>query len=191
MKKLPIGLQTFSKLIHGNYVYVDKTRAIFDLIQSGQYFFISRPRRFGKSLLVSTLSEIFSGNQALFQGLYIHDKIDWQPHPVIHIDLSAISYDNAEVLKQSLSAYLDGIGQDVGIALSRAFLKDRFFELIKKLAATTQAKVVVLIDEYDKPIIDHVDQQQRAGDNREVLKDFYGVLKSADRYLQKNPRTTA
>jgi hypothetical protein len=184
MKKLPIGIQTFSKLIHDNCVYVDKTREIFNLIQSGQYFFISRPRRFGKSLLVSTLYEIFSGNQELFHGLYIYDKIEWNAHPVIHIDLSGISYDNADVFKQSLSSFLDSIAHNSEIELSGEFLKDRFFELIRKIYEKTRSKVVVLIDEYDKPIIDHVDDIEIARNNREVLKNFYGVLKYSDQYLR-------
>ena len=103
MKKLPIGIQTFSKIIKDNCVYVDKTRHIAEIIESGEYFFLSRPRRFGKSLLVSTLSEIFSGNQALFQGLYIYDKIDWQSYPVIVIDFNNISYTTDEILLKSIT----------------------------------------------------------------------------------------
>ncbi|TGO02773.1 hypothetical protein PN36_19445 [Candidatus Thiomargarita nelsonii] len=93
MKRLPLGVQTFSEIIQEGYLYVDKTQQIAELIQS-KYVFLSRPRRFGKSLLVSTLSEIFSGNQALFQGLYIYDKIEWQSHPIILIDFNSISYSN-------------------------------------------------------------------------------------------------
>ncbi|MDM8562791.1 AAA family ATPase [Candidatus Marithioploca araucensis] len=96
MKKLPLGIQTFSEMIKEGYLYIDKTQKIAELLQAGKYLFLSRPRRFGKSLLVSTLSEIFSGNQALFQGLYIYDKIDWQSYPVIVIDFNHISYTTDE-----------------------------------------------------------------------------------------------
>jgi hypothetical protein len=104
MKKLPIGIQSFSEIITEEYLYVDKTKHIKELIQSGKYFFLSRPRRFGKSLLVSTLSEIFSGNQKLFCGLAIYDQIEWQAYPVIVIDFNKISYHNEEVFKTSLSS---------------------------------------------------------------------------------------
>ena len=107
MKKLPTGIQTFSKIIKGNYLYVDKTQQIAELIESGEYYFLSRPRRFGKSLLISTLSEIFSGNQELFQGLYIYDKIEWQSYPVILIDFNIISYTNGEVFKSSLLIFVN------------------------------------------------------------------------------------
>jgi hypothetical protein len=184
MKKLPIGIQTFSKIIKENCVYVDKTRHIANLIESGEYFFLSRPRRFGKSLLVSTLSEIFSGNKALFQGLYIYDKIDWQSYPVIVIDFNHISYTTDEVFKTSLLSFLDNIAAEYDIVLSNTFVKDKFFELIKKISVKTQQKVVILIDEYDKPIVDYIDEIERATKNREVLKEFFGVLKSSDAFLR-------
>ncbi|RKZ35102.1 MAG: hypothetical protein DRQ49_19860, partial [Gammaproteobacteria bacterium] len=175
MKKLPIGIQTFSKIIKDNCVYVDKTRHIAELIESGEYFFLSRPRRFGKSLLVSTLSEIFSGNKSLFQGLYIYDKIDWQSYPVIVIDFNNISYTTDEVFRVSLLSFLDNIAAEYDIVLSSIFVKDKFVELIKKIAAKTQQKVVILIDEYDKPIVEHIDDIEKATKNREILRDFFGV----------------
>ena len=184
MKKLPIGIQTFSKIIKDNCVYVDKTRHIAELIESGEYFFLSRPRRFGKSLLVSTLSEIFSGNKSLFQGLYIYDKIDWQSYPVIVIDFNNISYTTDEVFRVSLLSFLDNIAAEYDIVLSSIFVKDKFVELIKKIAAKTQQKVVILIDEYDKPIVEHIDDIEKATKNREILRDFFGVLKSSDAFLR-------
>ncbi|OAD21789.1 hypothetical protein THIOM_002437, partial [Candidatus Thiomargarita nelsonii] len=108
MKKLPLAIQTFSEIIEDGYLYVDKTQQIAELIQS-KYVFLSRPRRFGKSLLVSTLSEIFSGNQALFQGLYIYDKIKWQAHPIIHIDFSVIDFSTKTELREGLLDLLDDI----------------------------------------------------------------------------------
>lgn len=174
MKKLPIGIQTFAEIIKEKYVYVDKTQHIADLIQAGKYLFLSRPRRFGKSLLVSTLREIFSGNQELFQGLYIYDKIQWQPHPVIVIDFNGISFNDEEVFKASLSSFLENVADEHEIVLSKRFVKDKFAELIKKIATKTQQKVVILIDEYDKPIINYMDDLEKVTKNREILRDFFG-----------------
>jgi len=184
MKKLPLGIQTFAEIITEEYIYVDKTRHIAELIQSGKYIFLSRPRRFGKSLLVSTLSEIFSGNKELFQGLYIYDQIEWQPHPVIVIDFNGISFNDEEVLKASLSSFLDNIAAEHEIVLSKTFVKDKFAELIKKIAEKTRQKVVILIDEYDKPIVNYIDDPQKAVTNREILRDFFGVLKYSDAFLR-------
>ncbi len=184
MKKLPIGIQTFSKIIKGNYLYVDKTQQIAELIESGEYLFLSRPRRFGKSLLISTLSEIFSGNQELFQGLYIYDKIEWQSYPVILIDFNKISYTNDKIFEASLLSFLDKIAAKYDIELSNTFIKDKFGELIEKISEKTQQKVVVLIDEYDKPIVEHIDDIEKATKNREVMRDFFGVLKSSDPFLR-------
>jgi hypothetical protein len=184
LKRLPIGIQAFSEMIDREYVYVDKTKVIHDLITSGKYFFISRPRRFGKSLLISTIKEIFLGNKRLFEGLYIYDKIDWEKHPVIHIDFSAIAHANHEVLQRSILAFIDGIARKYNLELTREFIPDRFGELIEELNRVTGSKIVVLIDEYDKPIIDHLEDLDKARENREVLREFYGVLKSADAFLE-------
>ena len=184
MKKLPLGIQTFSKIIQNDYLYVDKTRDIAELMQAGEYLFLSRPRRFGKSLLVSTLSEIFSGNQALFQGLYIYDKIEWKKFPIIIIDFNIISFHTEEVFRDSLSSFLDTIASEYEIELSKKFIKDKFAELIKKIHNKTQQKVVILVDEYDKPIINFVDDVEKATKNREILRDFFGVLKSSDPFLR-------
>jgi hypothetical protein len=184
MKKLPIGIQTFRKLIKENYLYVDKTKDIYNLIlQGSEYFFISRPRRFGKSLLVSTLKEIFSGNKDLFKGLWIYDKIEWEKYPVITIDFTKINYETPQKLDDSLKRFLDDIAEDLGFVLDeRKNYKESFLELIKKLS--TKGRVVVLIDEYDKPIIEFVDNQDTAKQNRDILKAFYEVLKAADEYLK-------
>jgi hypothetical protein len=183
MKKLPLGIQTFSKLIKNDYLYVDKTQHIANLIQAGNYLFISRPRRFGKSLLVSTLSEIFSGNKELFEGLYIYDQIEWQSYPVVVIDFNAISFNDEEIFKASLSSFLDDIAALYEVSLSKLFVKDKFAELIRKLYNKTGQKVVILIDEYDKPIVNYIDDLDKAAKNREILRDFFGVLKSSDAFL--------
>jgi len=184
MKKLPLGIQTFSKIIKENCVYVDKTRHIANLIESGEYFFLSRPRRFGKSLLVSTLSEIFSGNQALFQGLYIYNKIDWQAHPIIHIDFSAIDFSTETELREGLIDLLDGFNADYQLGVEKRGFKAYFKNIIRALSEEKKGKVVVLIDEYDKPIVDYIDDVERATKNREILKEFFGVLKSSDAFLR-------
>ncbi len=179
MKKLPIGVQTFSEMIHGNYVYVDKTRLIHRMIDTGKVYFLSRPRRFGKSLTVSTLEEIFKGNKELFKGQWIYDKIDWQPYPVIHIDFSEVSKKNLPLI-DTLNLVLDEIAAEYNVDLKQDNFGLKFRELIKALAK--ERSVVILIDEYDKPIIDYLekDKKMMAVENRDILKDFYSVLKGND-----------
>ncbi len=185
MKNLPIGIYTFSKVIEGNHLYIDKTKDIYNLIsRGGGYYFFSRPRRFGKSLLVSTLKEIFSGNKDLFKGLWIYDKIQWQSFPVIHIDFLGLKYESQDELTDTLE-YL--IGQNAaihGIELKQKGYDKRFKELISEISKKNKA--VILVDEYDKPIIDFIETGQKkiALDNRKILKKFYSVLKSADQYIR-------
>ena len=185
MKKLPLGIQTFEKIINDNYLYVDKTKNICNLINGeGEYFFISRPRRFGKSLLISTLKEVFSGNKNLFEDLYIYDKIKWDTHPVIHIDFTTIVYSKDEdTFSRSLIKKLIEISKEYNINLENtAHIKECFEETIKKLSGIN--KVAILIDEYDKPIIDHITDLKKAKENRELLRDFYSILKSCDPYIK-------
>ena len=185
MKKLPIGIQVFRDIIEENNLYVDKTKDIYNLINaSGKYFFLSRPRRFGKSLLVSTLKEIFLGNKELFKGLYIYDKIEWETYPVIHIDFTSISRKDRETLEISLSSFLDKAAEDNNLILKNKFATDKFKELIEELSKSRKQKTVVLIDEYDKPIIDHIINPTKATDNREVLREFYSVLKGSGAYIK-------
>lgn len=183
MKHLPIGIQTFSKLIKGNYLYVDKTKTIYNIFsQGGQYYFISRPRRFGKSLLVSTLKEIFSGNKDLFKDLWIYDKLDWKKHIVITLDFMKISFDTPETLKESLKQFVYEKAVCHGMSLSEnKDYKQAFVELIEKLSR--KGRIVILIDEYDKPIIDFIENQDVAHSNRDILKNFYSTLKGLDEYL--------
>jgi len=184
MKKLPLSMQTFEKVINDKCLYVDKTEDIHRLITSGDYIFISRPRRFGKSLMVSTLKEIFSGNKELFKGLYIYDKIDWKKYPVIDIDFMSVVYskDN-ETFVKSIIKKLISTGKIYDIKLENVInLKECFEELIEKLSEIN--RVVILIDEYDKPIIDHITDIKKASENREVLRDFYSVLKGSDKYIK-------
>jgi hypothetical protein len=186
MKNLPIRVQTFSKLIEGNYLYIDKTRDIYNLFaEGGQYYFLSRPRRFGKSLLISTLAEIFSGNKELFKGLWIYDKIDWTPHPVIHLDLSKITFKTPELLEEALNSRIEKIAAGYKIKLDPGlFFKEKFSQLLEKMSQ--KQKVVILIDEYDKPMIEYVetDEIETAKEIRKVLKNFYGIIKASDAYLR-------
>lgn len=183
MKQLPIGKQDFSTLIKGNYIYVDKTPLIHRLITHGQAYFLSRPRRFGKSLTISTLREIFLGNRELFKGLYIYDKIDWEPCPVIHIDFSEIDY-KRKSLEDATMAWLQKIGDEYNVNLTETTLKSKFNELIKELGK--KKRVAILIDEYDKPIIDYLEKEKipQAIENRETLKNLYSVLKGNDENIR-------
>ncbi|MDR1923988.1 MAG: AAA family ATPase, partial [Planctomycetaceae bacterium] len=152
MQLLPIGIQSFCDLRNNNYLYVDKTEDIYRMITSGKTFFLSRPRRFGKSLLLSTMEKIFSGNKELFEGLYIYDKWDWtQKHPVIKIDWSSIKHTTAEEMEISTLNYLKRIAARHQVVLSAQFASDCFDELLEILHVKTGMQVVVLVDEYDMP----------------------------------------
>ncbi|MBE2207970.1 MAG: ATP-binding protein [Saprospiraceae bacterium] len=185
MKNLPIGIQTFREIRQRDYLYVDKTPQIHRLISSGKYFFLSRPRRFGKSLTLSTIREIYSGNRDLFEGLWIEDQWDWtKVRPVIHIQFNSIGY-FSNGLENALNEALNQEAERYGLVLSASSYDQRFFELIKKLSST-QGKVVLLIDEYDKPLIDYLEKDQlpTAFEHQRILKNFYSIIKSADPYLE-------
>mgnify|MGYP002397507443 CR=1 FL=1 len=185
MKKLPIGIQTFSKIRDDNYLYVDKTQHIHRLITSGDYFFLSRPRRFGKSLTLSTIREIYEGNKALFEGLWIENQWDWsRVRPVVHIQFNSIGY-VSNGLEPALNNTLEKEAMRHGITLTEPSYDQRFMELLEKLAGL-KGKVVLLIDEYDKPLIDYLEKDQlpTAFEHQRILKNFYSILKSADPYLE-------
>jgi hypothetical protein len=181
--KYPIGIQSFRKIREEGYVYVDKTRQIYDLMGHGNYFFLSRPRRFGKSLLLSTLYELYTGQEALFRDLWIHAHWDWQaaPRPVIWLKFAQIDY-KTKGLEAALLAEVHRIAKELGVSLSEDTLKSSFSELLYEVGRSQ--KVVLLIDEYDKPIIDFLDDTPQAEANRDVLKNFYSVLKDADPYIE-------
>lgn len=184
MKNLPIGIQTFRDIIEGDYCYVDKTSFI-EKLNKGKYYFLSRPRRFGKSLFIDTLKEAFSGNKELFKGLYIYDKWDWdRRYPVIKISFGSGGFRTPEDLKITLEERLLSIKSQYKIDLTYPSVEGRFKEAIEKLYERYNEKVVVLIDEYDKPILDVIENVEVAKENREILKGFYGVLKDADPYLK-------
>ncbi len=176
MKKqvLPIGESDFTKIREKNYLYIDKTPQIHRIMSGSTPNFLSRPRRFGKSLLVSTMEQIFLGNKELFKGLWIYDKIDWQPRPVIRLSMTEIDYKNQD-LEAVLSHYLDNLAKKSNITLEEKTSKEKFMELIKVLSV--EKRVAILIDEYDKPIIDFIEDVKKAEANRDTLRNFYGALK--------------
>lgn len=184
MQKLPIGTQDFRVLRENDFLYVDKTRQIHQLITDGRFYFLSRPRRFGKSLTVSTIKEIFSGSRDLFKGLWIENNWDWaQQNPVIHLGFSSIGYQGLG-LEQALLAAIEAVAESHGFVLKAEGLALRFKELLATLG--TPKRVVLLIDEYDKPLIDYLERekQSQAIENRQILKQFYSVIKDSDPYLQ-------
>jgi hypothetical protein len=183
MKLLPIGIQTFRDIIEGGFYYVDKTHFIPKL--TSKYYFLSRPRRFGKSLFLDTLKEAFSGNKELFKGLYLYDNWDWEKkYPVIKLDLSQAYPDTEENLIKSINSFLRKIAKDHQITLEEEILGLKFKELIQKLYEKYNQKVVVLIDEYDKPILDVIEDVEKARRNRDILKKFFEILKPSDPYLK-------
>jgi GNAT superfamily N-acetyltransferase len=185
MKNLPIGIQTLTGIRAKNCIYVDKTQLVHQLATTGKYYFFSRPRRFGKSLLISTLKELYLGNKAVFEELWIDNNWDWsKTNPVIHISFDAVDYQGLG-LEKALLEELDDCAKIYGIVLEKVTLKSKLKELIAALS-TQYGKVVLLIDEYDKPIIDFLEKHEieQAKAHRTTLRDFYGVLKSADTLLE-------
>ncbi len=180
MKKLPIGIQTFSEIINNDYLYIDKTQHIHKLLD-GKYYFLSRPRRFGKSLTLSTLENIFLGNKELFKGLWIYDKIDWKSYPVIKISFANIGYVTMGLVA-AIEKMLSDIAKTHQIELESTNYSQQFQELIRKLSKKGQ--VVILIDEYDKPIIDYITDIEQAEKNRAILKEFYTCIKDNDQYIK-------
>ena len=182
-QRLPVGIQTFSELRENNYLYIDKTEQIQQLLNKGKYFFLSRPRRFGKSLLLSTIKEIYQGNRDLFTGLWIADHWDWnKTHPVIHLSINKLDYQGLG-LATALQQTLENLAAQHQITLVSTTLKSVFAELLEKLAKQ-HGKVVLLIDEYDKPLIDYLDDIPQAKANQQTMKTFYSVLKDSDPYLE-------
>ncbi|MFN8577959.1 MAG: AAA family ATPase [Candidatus Sericytochromatia bacterium] len=184
LKDLPLGEQNLKKIIEKDLLYVDKTKDIYNLLSTkGTYFFLSRPRRFGKSLLISTLEEIFLGNQELFKGLYIYDKIEWKKYPVIRISMNELRYSgDRKDFENSLLHYLKNIYDRYNLELDTNDYVIAFKDLIYKLSKIE--KVVILIDEYDKPIIEYLDKTERSKEMRDILKNFYETIKASDEYIK-------
>ena len=181
----PIGKQDFKSLRQEGYVYADKTGFISRLIDEGSYYFLGRPRRFGKSLFLSTLEYFFKGERNLFKGLDVDAYTwDWKQYPVLHIDLNGIDYTIEGNLEIKLNRFLDDAEKQFGVELIDKDPAIRFSQLIIGLYGDFGSQVVVLVDEYDKPVIDNIDNEELRERNRDTLRGFYSVLKSADRYLK-------
>jgi hypothetical protein len=185
MKKLPIGIQTFKNLINEGYHYVDKTPFVHDLVTRGKYYFLSRPRRFGKSLFLSTLKSSFSGEKDLFQNLFLENNWEWSvTYPVVHISFGSGVCRSVEDIQVTFDEILYDHTKKYGIRFVKKSRKGRFGELIQLLNEKYNQAVVILIDEYDKPILDNIHDKKTAISIREELKNIYSVIKDSDPYIK-------
>lgn len=183
--KYPIGIQDFEKLRTKGYSYVDKSRFVYKLATEGEYYFLSRPRRFGKSLFLSTLEAYFQGKKELFEGLAIYDlETEWKKYPIFHIDLNTANFREKDSLYTVLNDYLTTWECKYGTRESEATLALRFKGVIARAAEKEGCSVVILIDEYDKPILQTLHAPELQAEHRAQLKAFYSVLKTQDRYIK-------
>jgi hypothetical protein len=185
LKNLPIGVQEFESLRRDGYLYVDKTALVYQLATTGRYYFLSRPRRFGKSMLLSTLHAYFEGKKELFEGLAIENlEKDWIKYPVLHLDLNVGEYKTPDALVNKLTLHLETWENIYGRNESEKSLGDRFCGVIKRASEKTGLGVVILVDEYEKPVLQVVDDEELQDSYRATLKGFYGALKSMDKYIK-------
>ncbi len=186
LKKCPIGIQTFSKIIEGNYLYIDKTEYVYRLANAdATYFFLSRPRRFGKSLLASTLRSYFEGRRELFKGLAIERlETEWTEYPVLHFDMSGAKHVDKEALENYLGYQLEQWEKQYGIDNQAIGSNNRLTRLIMRAYEKTGQKVVVLVDEYDAPLLDVVHENEMLPALRNVMRNFYSTLKGCAPYLR-------
>ena len=183
--KYPIGIQNFEDLRRNGYKYVDKTNFVYKLADEGKYYFLSRPRRFGKSLFLSTLEAYFQGKKELFKGLAIYDlETEWKKYPIFHIDLNTANFREKDSLYTVLNDYLTSWEDKYGARESEATLALRFKGVIARAAEKEGCGVVILIDEYDKPILQTLRDPELQAEHRAQLKAFYSVLKTQDRYIK-------
>ena len=183
--KYPIGIQDFEDLQRNGYAYVDKTNFVYKLADEGKYYFLSRPRRFGKSLFLSTLEAYFQGKKELFEGLAIYDlETEWKKYPIFHIDLNTANFREKDSLYTVLNDYLTTWESKYGTRESEATLALRFKGVIARAAEKEGCGVVILIDEYDKPILQTLRAPELQAEHRAQLKAFYSVLKTQDRYIK-------
>ena len=183
--KYPVGIQNFESLRLEGYAYVDKTAYVWQLAHLGRYYFLSRPRRFGKSLLLSTIEAYFEGKKELFDGLAIADlEKEWKKYPVFHLDLNAAQYKTGEDLEEILDRYLRNWELTYGRDPLTTSLSGRFAGVIERAFKQTGSQVVILVDEYDKPLTQNLTNDEMQDEMRGILKAFYGVMKSCDRYIK-------
>ena len=180
-KTYPIGIQNFESLRNDNYFYVDKTKLIYQLARSGRYYFLSRPRRFGKSLLISTLEAYFEGKKELFKGLAIENlEKDWIKYPILHLDLNIEKYNSPDSLDKILNDKLEYWESIYGTRPSETSFSLRFAGIVRRAYEQTGQRVAILVDEYDKPMLQSIGNEELQRSFRDTLKPFYGVLKSMD-----------
>ena len=184
-RKLPIGIQTFRTIREEGHYYVDKTPFIRRLVDEGTHYFLSRPRRFGKSLLVDTVKDLFEGSEPLFRGLAVHDKWDWSiSRPVLRLDFGSGIYGDPGYLHQEVMAQLDALESEAGVAVRHDVTPARFRHLIRTLHERSGERVAVLVDEYDKPILDALEKPEVARANRDYLRGLYSVIKTCDAHVR-------
>ena len=185
MKLYPLGLQTFSEIRERNMLYIDKTEYVYRIASSGKYFFLSRPRRFGKSLLVSTFKSYFEGKKELFKGLAIekHEK-EWTDYPVLHFDMSGGKHMDKEQLNRYLLYILELNEKPYGVISDSIDPNIRLSNLINTIYQQTGKQVVVLIDEYDAPLLDVVHQEENLNELRQIIRNFFSPLKLNEPYLR-------
>jgi hypothetical protein len=184
-RQLPIGIQTFAKIREGDFYYVDKTAFALRLIEQGSHYFLSRPRRFGKSLFLDTLGELLAGNEPLFRGLFVHDKWDWTVHyPVLRFSFAEGVFKSAAALQERIVEQLQAMQQAFNIRCVATSIAGSFLELIRTLHQQSGVRVVILVDEYDKPILDNITNPEIAREMRDGLRDLYSVIKGADAHIK-------
>ena len=184
-RRLPIGIQTFRKLREQDCYYVDKTAYVERLLREGTHYFLSRPRRFGKSLFLDTLKEFFEGSEELFAGLYIHDRHNWsQRHPVVRLSFGSANFKDPERLDEDVTLQLEHLEEEAGVPPRRVNTASRFRRLLQALHRKTGRCVVVLVDEYDKPMLDALEEPAAALSNRDYLRGLYGVIKDCDAHVR-------
>lgn len=184
-KKLPIGIQTFAEIRQNGYYYVDKTALAYQLITEGKHYFLSRPRRFGKSLFLDTLKELFEGSEPLFQGLAVHDQWDWTvKYPVLRFSFGLGNFSKPDYLFQNLSAQLDQLDTQFHFQSGYSTCPERLKALVRHIHQQSGRRVVILIDEYDKPILDALEESDIAKKNRDFLRGFYSTIKDYDAYIK-------
>lgn len=183
--KYPIGIQNFEKIRCDGYAYVDKTALVYKMASEGSYYFLSRPRRFGKSLLLSTLQAYFEGRKELFEGLAVAElEQEWKQYPILHLDLNTENYNSVEALEGKLNLFLANAEARYGRNENERTLATRFEGIIGRIAEHHQERVVILVDEYDKPLLQAIGNEPLQTAYRNMLKAFYGALKSCDRHIR-------